>query len=236
MDTSFWTQLNQIVKIKSTKKLFHDTYLYKLKVFAPGVRLLRYDSDLPMQERLDSLIKYVNNFTKNQYYFSIATDSNLQLSDSEQLDDLKKFIVDNKDVKVRIEEPAISFYSNNIEKLKTIANLRYERVEEIHMPESDSECKILTEGNIIASKYNEYKYKIMLNGFYDKQLIPTIQNIFANSDIDLYAIKRIRKQLRHGYYPGGYIYTNDLQITFLLNLVKPNFVRKIYNLVSSTTK
>jgi hypothetical protein len=236
MDTSFWTQLNKTVKIKSTKKLFHDKYAYKLKIFAPGARLLRNDSDLSYKERLTLLIEHVNQFYGKSYYFNIATKSKLKEGDPQQLMKIKKLMDDNPDVKTRIEEPSIIFYSNDLEKLKTIAAANYNRIDEIHLPMTDDDHQILLDGKIIASKFNDYKFKITLSPLYDRQLISAFQNVIENSDLSLFAKRTIIRQIKTGYYPGGYIHTNDEKIAFILNLIRPKMVRKIYSVVSSTNK
>lgn len=236
MDTSYWTQLNQTVKISKTKKLFFEKYAYKIKLYAPGARVLRYNSERTIKERLDLLIAQTNEFYGASYYFNIAVKSNLKFSDASQLEEIKSFIENNKDIKNRIEEPYISFYSNDIEVIKTIAQFSKERTEEVSLPYSDGDLNKLLEGNVIVDRNNKFKYKMILNSVYKKEIIPVLKNIFINSDIDGISITKISKYLRDGYYPGGYIYTNEMHLAFLFNLAYPKMVKKIYNIVHSENK
>ena len=236
MDTSYWTQLNPTVKISKTKKLFFEKYAYKIKLYAPGIGVLRYDSSRSIPERLDLLIKKANTFYGASYYFGVAVKSNLKFSDAKQLEEIKNFIQNNKDIKNRIEEPYISFYSNDIDILKIAAQISKERVDELSLPYSTSDLEKLLEGNIIVNDTNNYKYKMILNNVFKKEIIPTLKNIFINSDIDNETKKKISRHLKNGYYPGGYIYTSEMHLAFLLNLAYPNMVKKIYNIVNSKDK
>jgi hypothetical protein len=236
MVTSYWTQLNPTVKISKTKKLFFEKYAYKIKLYAPGIGVLRYNSSNSISERLDLLIKQTNTFYGASYYFGVSVRSNLKFSDAGQLEKIKTFIQNNKDIKNRIEEPYISFYSNDIEVLKIPAQISEERIEEVSLPYSDSDLTKLLQGNIIVNDANNYKYKMILNNVFKKEIIPTLKNIFINSDIDSETKKKILRNLKDGYYPGGYVYTSEMHLAFLLNLACPNMVKKIYNVVHSENK
>ena len=236
MDTSYWTQLNPTVKISKTKKLFFEKYAYKIKLYAPGSGVLRYSTSKSIVEKLDLLIQRSNDFYGSSYYFGVAVKSNLKFSDAKQLEEIKNFIQNNKDIKNRIEEPYISFYSNDIDILKIAAQISKERVDELSLPYSTSDLEKLLEGNIIVNDTNNYKYKMILNNVFKKEIIPTLKNIFINSDIDNETKKKISRHLKNGYYPGGYIYTSEMHLAFLLNLAYPNMVKKIYNIVNSKDK
>ena len=236
MDTSYWTQLNPTVKISKTKKLFFEKYAYKVKLYVPGVGVLRYSTSKSIVEKLDLLIQRSNDFYGSSYYFGVAVKSNLKFSDAKQLEEIKNFIQNNKDIKNRIEEPYISFYSNDIEALKIPAQISKERIEEVFLPFSDGDLTNLLQGNIIVNDANNYKYKMILNNVFKKEIIPTLKNIFINSDIDNETKKKISRHLKDGYYPGGYIYTSEMHLAFLLNLAYPNMVKKIYNVVHSENK
>jgi hypothetical protein len=235
MDTSFWTQLNPTVNIQNTKKAFYDVYINSIKIYAPGCKLLRDKNVTNFSDSIIELLEKVNTFYSRNHFFKRQR-SNLENADSTQLHDLSNFIKKyNKitDLKFRFEEPHAIFYSNDINLLKTVANLYGERVLEISIPASDSQQKLIADGNIIRSQKNSFKYKITLNRCFNIKNANAIADILSKSEIEnsasIYLISQFRRS--RGYYSGGYFYTNDDRIVMLLNIVHPGIVGKIYNMV-----
>lgn len=235
MDTSFWTQLNPTVNIQNTKKAFYGIYANSVKIYAPGCKLLRSKNITSFSDRIIELIERANKFYGSNYFYNRQR-SNFENADDTQLHDLSNFIETYSkitDLKFRVEEPHAIFYSNDIELLKIVANLYGERVIEVSIPGSDAQLKLITEGNIIRSERNSFKYKITLNRAFNIQNANALADVISKSEIENSASGYLIRQLRRGkgYFGGGYFYTNDEKIVMLLNIVQPGIVNKIYNLV-----
>lgn len=238
MDTLFWKQLNKTVSITYTRRLFHDKYAHRIKIWVPAGRLLqlKYLKPADYKKHLDSLIARANQFVGSNYFYSQQRNSGLKHADHDHIAALKSLIEKHKDViKVRIEEPHIIFYSNDTAALKEIAESRSDRLVTVTTPKNDAEHQSILAGNEIRSKKNEYKYRLILagTGFTDKE---SVCSIISNPDMDIGASKGLLRRLDGMYFSGGYVYTNDEQLAFLLNLAKPGIVKKIYSLVDSVDK
>lgn len=235
MDTSFWTQLNPTVNIHNTKKAFYGIYANNVKIYAPGCKLLRSKNITSFSDRIIEMIDRANKFYGSSYFYNRQR-SNLENADDTQLLDLSHFIKTYDkitDLRFRVEEPHAIFYSNDIELLKTVANLHGERVVEVSIPGSDAQHKLITDGNIIRGQHNSFKYKITLNRAFNIENANALADVISKSEIETSASEYLIRQLRRGkeYFGGGYFYTNDEKIVMLLNIIHPGIVNKIYNMV-----
>lgn len=248
MDTSYWTQLNPTVKVTHTKRLFHDFYAHRLKIYIPAGRLLR-DTNLThlgeeqrYASRIAFLIKRANEWAGKTYYYGINKDSSLKKADAKQLNDTRLLMTElESDVRVRIEEPHAIFYSNYIEKLKRFAQVSSDRIIEITTPKNQEHHQILLNGNEIKNPKNSYKYKLVLSRMWDvsdyaRESQDAIKSILENAGTDVRTTDSVIRDLSRSYFGGGYIYTNDERLAFLINIARPGFVKKIYNLVDLTDK
>lgn len=248
MDISYWTQLNPTVKVTYTKRLFHDFYAHRLKIYIPAGRLLRDTNLTRLREeqhyadRIAFLIKRANEWAGKTYYYGINKDSSLKNADAKQLNNTRLLMTElEPSVRVRIEEPHAIFYSNDIEKLKRFAQVSADRIVEITTPKNQEHHQILLDGNEIKNPKNVYKYKLVLNRMWDpsdyaRESQDAIKSILENAGTDVRTTDSVIKNLSRAYFSGGYIYTNDDRLAFLMNIARPGFVKKIYNLVDLTDK
>lgn len=188
------------------------------------------------EREINRLIKLSNTMYGGyrSYFYAIKKNSNIANADPKQLAKVKQFILQHENlIRFRTEDPHIIIYSNDIELLKKAANINSDRLREVSIPKSIFDYQSILDGKEIRSEGNKYQYKLILGGtgFSDKN---SIKNIITNSDSG--ASDGLLRRLDSEYFSGGYLYTNDERIAFLLNIAKPGIVKKIYTLVDSMDK
>lgn len=245
MDTSFWTQLNLTVKQVNTKKKFFNEYLYKAVINAPGCRLIN-DKKVQycgMDQALRDRIEFLNLQKSNSYsrYFTSRAEYLIKNARVDQLDywlSIKNNLKDS--VKIRLEEPNLTIYSNDPDKLFNLIKENYpERLIEIHMPENSASIDILNSGGIVVKKEPEFPYKILLkenklrNIETKRNLLDYLYNL---GDDEICLTKSLVKHLGSNtiWFPGGYFYAKDEKIVTFINLIAPDCIAGIYKLSYAT--
>ena len=227
MDTLSWKKLNKAVKFLYTRKKFYNQYLYKIEIYAPACRLA-----VDERESVEYMLarrKIWSTRSSNQFQSEMSNSGN-----QGQLEYLRYIKKVYKDViKVRVEEPYISFYSNDESVLYDIARqdpLR--RVYSICGPKNDQAEKVLEKGEIIASKHAKYQYKILLR--YAKVPINTKIQILDYLD-SLGDVVKITPSCRrflasqHAYW-SSYFYCNDPSLVTFISLISPDIISGIYTI------
>lgn len=231
MDMSLWTKLNPIVKRVKVKKLFFNRYLYKIKFYCPGARAI-YSNNF---EELRNLI-YSRLSNETHWY---ALYENYQLSQNVRLNQLQFFqnLKDFKNFTIRVEEPFISIYSNHKEELYQISKICYpDRLNEVHLPESNIAQSILLEGEIISSSKNKFEYKIILKPYAFKNVADKefLKNTLDNISESIRLTKNIVNFITstNMWYNGGYMYAIDSSTAIFLKLAFPNLISSIFRVRS----
>lgn len=238
-----WTSLNPIVKQVNTKKKFFGIYLYKIMIDVPGCRLL-YDynrgSSCSVEELLKHRIQLFKNSIHNKYRFLHYAK---ELEENARADQLEYFIDIKKkypsEIKIRIEEPTLTIYGNDLNLLYSIAAGIYpERLLCLHRPKDAESTALLDSGYIITTKASDYSHKIVLKEhiFKDIDVKHSIGDYLYNLGDEIQMTKSLRYYLTStsSYFAGGYFYCKDERTVTFINLICPNIIAGIYKLGAPT--
>lgn len=233
-----WTNLNPTVKEVDTKKKFFGIYLYKAIVHAPGCRVISAAKD---SESAHELLQTRIELLRNQKYFGggYASSRATYLEIHAKADQLQYYIDLKKkysdEIKIRLEEPSITIYSNDPELLYSIVSRNYpNRVTAIHRPKNTLAKDILDRGNIISIKAKDYSFKVCLSEkvFKDLSILHNVGDYLYNLGDEIEMTKSLRRKFgaNFAFFGGGYFYCKDDKIVTFINLMCPNLVSGIYRL------
>lgn len=240
----FWTKLNQTVKIVNTKKKFFNNYLYKIVVWCPGGRLITdkhsKDAAFLLKRRVEYLLEEKSYNYGGSWFNQMTRSKGKYLEDNADVNQLQYYIDLNQQhadvIKLRIEEPTITVYSNDEALLYNIASRFSDRLKEWHRPENSSAADILNRGEIVAKTEPQFPYKIVLKEhvFADKSvknvILDHLYNLDKNDEVCLTKsiVKHLGSQMQ--YFPGGYFYAKDTTTITFINLICPGIITGIFKL------
>jgi hypothetical protein len=231
MDTFDWTKFNHKVVIKSTKKRMFGRFYYTVKYFCPGGRIIHTDGDIPTAIEERKMLHRHFNYGGSWR----ATRERLDEIDSAQLEAFKAIKDQYQDqIRLRVEEPYVTFYAETEEKLVELANTLKDWRKNISTVTrtTAAEKEILDRNCIIARTDPGYKYKIVLR-----------DGTFKNKASLCGYLEQIKDQVRisdgvwrnlEKPYPfiwGAWIYANDPDIATMLNIIEAGIVSNIHEVV-----
>ena len=244
MDTSYWTVLNPDIQQLETRKLMHGKYCYRLAVFAVGCAILRQTNDL------DKDIEFRNN-SRSYNWAGSWRRSPITASDADKLRHLHEVMTytdtglrlnDFPNVKVRVEEPHIQFYSTSSKELEQVAHvLEYGDnglFTSIMMPKDSDTLTHLLNGYTIRKRISEWPYRILLrDGRYSYETKSALRNYLKNLDSEIKVPPNLWAQLeKPGWIWGGYVYVRDSSLATMLAMIDGRLVSKVeeYKTMSSS--
>lgn len=198
-----------------TIKLFYDEYLYKVTVRNALSHIFRDKNLTAAKSVLDRLQQYHDeNMALQLVHFKKV--ENISNNTFFEAKNLYVEFLNQKDYKLRIENPRMQIYSNDITWLKNICT-RFD-VTELWRP-ADNISKF--EKNVIYTDTQwAFEYKVKLGDNVDPNLA---EWIVSNPD-KAKAGKSCLQEIKHGrYVKGFYIYVKNEKILQLLSL----FIGKI---------
>lgn len=236
MDTLFWTQFNNDIKFGCTTKKYYGKYLYKLIVYAPAGRLIEKEwKNIPeallrRREFADRRINWGGSWWANGAKAPDADTSFLELLG---------YIKHNDDtIRFRIEEPYIGIYAESEDILKRLVSAKfdgtqYKYITEVVGPESAEAEKHLNNGAIIRRKQNNYRYKVIIrDGRYEKDVKHAIYNYLTQCDETMLTPGCADQLLKDFTYIWNmFFFTNDENVIHFINLMAPDSIANIHELV-----
>ena len=238
MDLSYWKNLTPNLTISYTQKLFFNQYLYRLELTANGAQSIRskYSVESSLQERIKSYraINYAGSWVSR-------INSQLKKADPAWLNYIKNYKLNlPAGIKIRIEEPCLSLYSDNIEELCKFADevpatfRKY--LKEITVPRNDKEKDLLLAGKKIMRTKPKFRYKINFrDGKYSALTREQILNYLESLDKLVQIPKHCREELQKRFDSvwDAYIYSNDNSIVTFISLIEPRLIRSITEMTSA---
>jgi len=239
MDTSYWSNNFPVIKQQPTSKLYFKQFLWRLAIYVPGGELI-YSKNPDLKEALEyrkaTAISY--NWAGSWY-----SRRNSQLNDVDvELLYVAKNIRDQygKQIRVRVEEPMLQFYTEDEQTVKEIAKKFTEptdyrcNVEEINGPTNEDESKILLSGAIIRRNPSEFQYKVVLrDGRYQTESKRLILTYLENLGDQIKITPKCQEMLASPFPScwGVFFYTNDPGIATMLRLIDPDIVGNIHEII-----
>jgi hypothetical protein len=233
---SFWADINPAIQFEDTRKKFFNKYLYKIVIYAPATRLILSKSQessvelLAERKRLMEYRTYIN-----RYWFPRGG-QNIADAEAQQIEYFRSVAEQYKDrIKMRVEEPNLTVYSQDEKTLFEIAeNDPVRRIIEFHRPVNVDAEAALNRGEVLIKNPTEYEYKVTFKeGFTTgKDTSTQIYEYLYNLGDDVKMTKSCIKNLtaRNYWYTSTYFYCKDPSITTFLNLIAPGSISGIYKL------
>lgn len=232
MDTLFWKTLSPKIKIKDTTKQFYKQYLYKLEVNAPGGKSIRCDD---IGEDVSTRRANARNYVRAGSWYNRTLLNQLDLADIKFLYFLKDLLSARPDVKVRIEEPKLSIYSNDEKSLQDLVNCfdaaYYNNLKKIYGPANNTSAELLKDNVVLVKSEPAYKYKVT---FREKRISiesrEQILNYLSSVDALVKIPEHTNLHMTRGmdWIWGCYFYTNDPGIPEMIRLINPDIIREVY--------
>lgn len=210
----------------STNKLFYQKYLYKISCHIPGAYCLRYAFDKN------------NNFTKKFLENHKRYHYNVNLSEIQKFARISNYVIENKDIKRRIERGTVDFYVINETDYNELKNTLKEYIKNVWEPIDHTESQILLDNKkyIFCNKlpHNKFKYKVIF-----KMLKPlTMSNIvkwaekYQENEIFIKKSTFLHfKGIKHKH-TQHYFYVDNEKTLFLLKIAASDAIQRIEEFIS----
>jgi hypothetical protein len=236
MDTLFWTQFNSEVTIKPVTKKYFSLYLYKLSVYAPAGRVIEKN-----WQNIDEALARRKEIADRNIHWGgswFRAGSSTNGADPVFLSLLGRLRHETENVRFRIEEPYVSIYAQSEQELKDLVTnnfnsdqLKY--IRDVFGPTSADAELALNSGAIIRKQESGYKYKVIIrDGKYSQEVKEALYNYLMNSG-ETSLSKGCQEQLikSFSYIWNVFFYTNDPDIVHFINLIAPNSIANIHELI-----
>ena len=237
MDTAHWTKLR--IKTLRTKKKFFGKYLYKLKVLAPGSRLINYNRFDSIASGIEDRINYIESIGTTyggSTWFRQRALKRIENASVEQLEYLKTVKENNTELNFRIEEPYVSIYAKNEQDLFTLVQGLPDKSSavEISRPYDQQSIDILNRGETITRKPVEYEYKVLFkeHRVTNRDNLIQIYNYLSGLGSDVKILPSCKRNLTTNlfWFSQCYFYTKDPGVCTFINLIAPNLIKEISKL------
>lgn len=184
---------------KTTKRLFHGTYQYKIVLICAGSGWFRSGDWENTLDQLKKIDVATGEMKGNPYYSTYRSGIKTQ----EDLDYAFKLLgklSSLKDIELRVEAPWISIYTNTKSNITALVNLNPDSVKYVSLPPPQT---ALQEDTIILPKI-DYDYKVTL-GKTIQEHSAFIQ--WAEGNAKLKLTKSVKKELsKNRSWGGTYFY------------------------------
>jgi hypothetical protein len=236
MDILSWTQCNPKIAVDHTLKKYFGRYLYKIIVYAPAGRLI--DEKVSINSALEHRLAVTKNINQSGWW-GHRYNKDLDHADIELLETLRDLRRNPNGLKLRVEEPRVQIYAETETELLNLINNQLKPfckyVESIAGPADSEAEEVLNSGAIIRKTDIGYTHKVIIrDGRYTSEIKMSILRYLTNLNGDTLTISdNLIAMLtgRSGYVWNAYFYTNDPSVTMFLNLIHPNLVLNIHELV-----
>ena len=234
-----WNNISDCVRIVSTTKKFYNQHLYKIVVYCPAARIIL---DKPRRGTLaDALARREQALSKFMHYNTLRGGARQHISYA-ALEQLKYFEhVKNSHsntIRIRVEEPAISIYSNDESTLYQIAQDSPfpDRIREIHRPDNLAAEQALNQGHILIKKDTNFMFKVVLresnnaDSANKQSLVDYLYNLSLDDEVSFSKSLIRNLNAKRTWFPGGYFYAKDEKICTFINLICPGMLSGIFKL------
>jgi len=210
-------KLNPKIPIKRTKKLFLDTYRYKVVIVSALASMFRGND-------LDSVSKKLayyrlNTNTKPVQYWS----RHMSTDDIDLAEHILKLLSPMSDYVLRVEAPFISAYTNNLEDIKKITDNLTDFVKYVSLSENE------LEKGVVYLKKIDFDYKVTLGHIQTPQ-VPLVKWCDDNSKIRM--PRTCKEQLVRGWgCKQRYFYVKDDRSLIMVKMFLGSNIQRIERVV-----
>jgi hypothetical protein len=206
-------RISSLLKFETTK-LFYDKYVYKLVVRNQLAHIFRDKNYAWAKENLDILQQNFESGVDPIILHRGLRHESVPVVELQQAQKMFNEFSNFQDMKLRVENPRIQIYSNN---LSWMNKLKSKLLHCCEFWEPSTEGINLLEANtIISDTIKDFQYKVTLG----KQTNSEFTN-WVDSNTDKIKIGRVtyNEIKNNGYTKGLYFYVRDEKILNLVNLI-----------------
>lgn len=233
-----WKKLNSNVSILETKKKFFNNYYYNIKYFCPGGRIISNSIDMDLFD-ITNAIEQRHEMHRHYNYGGSWRVARERLNDIDPLQ-LSDMVAIKKQyataIRFRVEEPYVTLYAADEAVLYGIAEQQLKRwthnIFSVSKPLSEDIKTLLDSGAVVAKTDVGYKYKFVCKdgSCSNKQSIHSyLQQLGDQVKVSGAVWRMLGKDT--GFIWGVWFYANDPNIANILNIIEPNFVSNIHEVV-----
>lgn len=230
-----WKKLNFEVTVADTRKQYYNKYYCSIKYFCPGGRVIMSKSDdiakvVEMRKQLIRAYNYGSSWRSSRERLNLVSVSQLEAIRAvrQTYSSLIKF---------RVEEPGVIIYSVDESTLVDVATELHEwnhTLQHVTRPRDNTALAVLGNGSIISKENIGYQFKFMCKEgvCYNKNIVASYLTNLGDQ------VKVSKKVMATLTGPGTYIYgiwfyASDASIATMLNIIEPNFVKNIHEVVQA---
>lgn len=229
MATLDWTKFNHKIEIKSTKKKMYGRFYFSGQFLCPGGRILQ-----STHPTIEDAIQHRIEWNKSYNYGGSWRAAKERVNDisAEKLLDFKQTIDQYQgQIKVRIEEPYITFYTETEEKLEEVVNsLPAWRKDLKTVCLTEPGHREMLEKNFVITKTDiGYSHKVVLkDGNYKNKasLHSYLEGLGDVVKVSDGVYRNLEKP--YPFVWGIWFYTNDPGVVTMLNMIEPGCVSNIH--------
>ena len=238
MDLLEWKKLNSKISFVETKKKFFKEYYYNIKYNCPGGRIILSHPDgdefriadaIDVRHQRHRLYNYGGSWRANKEQIN-----KINVPQLVSFNAVRKQYIDQ--IKMRVEEPYITFYTATEDLLFKIASQHLKAwdadIVSISRPTNDYVKTLLDAGSIVAKSDNGYRYKfICKDGLCTNK--DSICAYLENLEDQVKVSRAVKNMLEkdNKFIWGAWFYANDIQLANMLNIIEPNFITNIHEVV-----
>ena len=222
MRQSIDKKIKNVVKVEQSYQLWYNKYLYKSTFFIPGIYVTR---NYHTEAEIEAHIEDIQRASWKQALFSSFVDAyrqnqNLILSFAKLTEHRRR----NKDIFIRIQEPHVSIFTNNLDIHTSLEKAFTDQLYSTSRPDEKCIPILLDDKNVIVVNklpYNRYRYKVIINNYSISHSIP--KSLFEWGVAQGDAVKFSRKTERYFKSPGlyldqGFLYVEDKNTLMMCNM------------------
>lgn len=199
--------------------------------------MLRYpDADFDSQMEWKRTVNYGGSWKPERYKKPSFNDLELL----NRLRDVRAEILErnNEDIKIRIEDPHMQFYSVDEKLLQNLANkifagIGFEAssyITSITLPASQQDLNLLTQGFVLKNNAT-FPFRINLrDGRYSESIRESLLKYLDSLGDEVEVPQNTRRQLersRGDFVWGGYFYCTDENIRIMISMIQPRLIRSV---------
>ena len=213
-----------------TTKLFYGQYVYKVVIRNEIAHLFREKNYTWAKYSLDKLQAQLEEGADQLHFVRGQRWAAVSISDFLTAQKLFHEFTNFDNCKLRVENPWLSVYSNDIKWLKNLTSKVGDSCQEFWEPNSKN-IKLLESNTIISYSIKDYKYKVTLGS----KTCPNFINwIDSNRDKIKIGNKTYEAINDNCYTKGLYFYVRDEKVLNLINLIIGPAAQRIDKIVYQT--
>lgn len=235
MDTSFWKNLSNDIKIEYTSKQFYKQYLYRLEINAPGCKSIRCDD---IGENVERRKSFARDYNYGGSWWDKRLREILSVADIGFLYTLKDLFYEYPDVKIRTEEPKVSIYADSETMLQSVAksispDYRHNIISATG-PEDEVKKGLLQNNVVLVKRKPKFQYRVFFKEKqYDQAARVQIYNYLIKLGDLVHMTEHTQQSLTkpHNWIWGCYFHTNDPAVADMVRLIQPDIVKEVSEMV-----